>query len=440
MKSGYKGALLDLDRKSRESVPSRRSRLSREWIALAGRLGHDAEAFGEEDDPRPWLRPLPLWLAAVQAGGMPLLRAVEKRRCLLFHQPLRLTRFLSIGYVTPPSGLLEELAWLRELDVRQVVVPLDQDATDLQQVKALAAIQNLRSEDVRVAGVLRPKRGAAAEPDTWHQFCHWILSQAGWQLENAQLADGLDSHIREAKDAAAFAKLFTHVPRLRRDYPGVALLAPCLERFDLPLPVRALCRLLPEGYAWDGVCMRAPAWQALESVGRDDLFLQRLVLAGAVAGRPGFAGGKVQVAFPPPPSGCEGAAEERVAGSVVRRAVLAATSGVADRVVVGMDPALPVASRQIISIAVRELVEQLEGARFVRRVRVGDAGRDFVLEFARTGKPPVLVAWTDGEPRPVSVPFRLASAGDYLRRSVPLLPHPRIRLTRNMAYFVREGL
>jgi hypothetical protein len=70
---------------------------------------------------------------------------------------------------------------------------------------------------------------------------------------------------------------------------------------------------------------------------------------------------------------------------------------------------------------------------------VGDMNRDFVLEFLRTGKPPVLVGWTDGEPRLVAVPFRAGAASDYLRRHVPLLPHPRIRLTRNMAYFVSDG-
>jgi hypothetical protein len=226
------------------------------------------------------------------------------------------------------------------------------------------------------------------------------------------------------------------VGRLRRDYPGVALLAPCLERFDQTLPMRLLARLLPEGDRWDAVCLRAPAWQALESVGRDNAFVLRLALAGVMATRPGVARtGRVQVNFPPSPPGCAADAQERVAGTMVRRAVLAATSGVSDRVVLGMDPAAAISERQIIAIAVQELMAQLEGARFVARVRTGDDSRDYVLQFARANRPPVLVVWTDGEPHPLDVPFQVGEAHDFLRRSVPMLPHPRIRLTRNLAYF-----
>ena len=132
MKNGYQGALLDLDRRSRANVPSRRARFSKDWIALSGRLGTDAETSGNEHTHRPWLRPLPLWLAALRAGRLPLLRAVEKCRRKLFQEPLRLTHFLAIGYITPPSNLPDELAWLHDLGVRQVVLPLDQDASDMQ--------------------------------------------------------------------------------------------------------------------------------------------------------------------------------------------------------------------------------------------------------------------------------------------------------------------
>lgn len=439
MKNGYKGALLDLDRRSRESVPSRRSRMSGDWVALAGRQTVDTEPIITDSTRQPWLPSPALCLAAFRAGRLPLLRAAGTCHRKLFQEPVHLTHFFAINYVMPPASLLDELAWLRDLGLRQVVLPLDQDASDVQQVKALAAIQNLRTENCRVAAVLRQKRGAQTEPETWHQFCYWILAQVGWQLERVQLGDRLDAGVRERKDVAKWTQLFTHVPRLRRDYPGVALLAPGMERFDAVLPVKALQRLLPEGHLWDGVTMRAPAWQMLESVGQDAVFLRRLTLAGAVALRPEVMGGKVRVCFPPSPAGCEVAAEERIAGSVVRRAVLALCSGMADQVSIGMDPVVRVAERQVLSTAIRELVAQLEGARFERRVRVGDANRDFVLEFSRTGRPPVLVGWTDGEARQVSVPFRIGTASDYLCRGVPMLPHPRVRLTRNMSYFAGSG-
>ena len=440
MRDQHKGAVLDLDHRSRESVPSRRSRMSGGWVSLSGRLAPGEEQIDEERARRSWLRPLPLCLAAFRAGRLPLLRAADKCRCRLFQEPARLTHFCAIRYVATPASLLDELAWLRDLGVRQVALPLDQDSPDTQQVKALAAIQNLRAENCRVAAVLRQKRGALADPEGWRQFCHWILAQAGWQLECAQLGDGLDACVRERKDIAEVAKLFTHLPRLRRDYPGVALLAPGMERFDAALSVKAMQRLLPEGVAWDGVPLRAPAWQALESVGRDNVFLRRLTLAGAVALRLGVAGGRTQLCFPAPPSGCDTAAEERIAGSVVRRSVLALCSGMTERVAIGVDPAVPVAERQVLATAIRELVAQLEGARFEQRAWVGDASRDFVLEFSRAGKPPLLVGWTDGEPRLVSVPFRIGAASDYLCRQVPMLPYPRVRLTRNMAYFAGGGV
>ncbi len=438
MKDHHKGALLDLDRRSRENAPSRRSRLSGDWVALTGRLSASLQAADREETRQDWLHPLPLGLAAFRAGRLPLLQAADKCRRQLFVHPLRLTHFLSIHYSAPPSSLQEELAWVQELRVRQVILPLDQAATDLQQVKALGAIQNLRTENCRVSAVLRPKREALTDPEAWHQFCYWILAQVGWQLERVQLGDGLDTWVREHKDLADVAKLFRHVPRLRHDYPGVALLAPGIERADDIRPLKALQQLLPEGGMWDGVTVRTPPWQTLESVSQDGVFLRRLTLASAVALRPDIVKGKVQLGFPPQPVGCDSAAAERIAGSILRRSVLALTAGVADRVAIGLDPTLPLTERKTLTAAIRELMAQLKGARFERRIRMGDVSRDYVLEFSRQGKPPVLVGWTDGEPRLISAPFRIAEAHDYLCRTVPMLPHPRIRLTRNMAYFVGD--
>ena len=434
MKENHKGALLDLDQRSRDRAMSHRSRPTSGWVSLAGRHSVDEDALEAEGFPRaPWLSALPLWLAAFRAGRLSLCWAAEQRRRRMFRKPVQITRFLAIQYLSLPSSLQDELGWLQELRVRQVVLPLDQEASDVQQVKAFAAIQNMRTENCRVAAVLQPKRGAPAEPEAWHQFCYWILSQVGWQLDYAQLGDGLEGMVRERKDMAVIAGLFALFPRLRRDYPGVALLAPGIERSDAVLPVQAWQRLLPETCSWDGLMLRAPAWQALESVGRENVFLRRLTLAGALAGKI-----NVQVCFPSPPPGCDEAAVERIAGSVVRRTVLALSSGVSDRVTLGMDPAIAVAERQILSTAIRELVSQLDGAQFEQRLHVGDVTRDFVLQFSRPGHPLLLIGWTDGDPRLISVPFHVGSASDFLRRPVPLLPHPRIRLTRNMAYFVEE--
>ena len=367
------------------------------------------------------------------------MRAAATCHRQLFQIPVRMSHFFAVSYLVPPASLLDEMTWLRDLGVQQVELPLDQEASELLQVKVLSAIQNLRAENCRVAAILRPSRGAQQEPEAWHQFCLWLLSQAGWQLERVQLGDELATLVRGHQSVAETSQLFSHVPRLRQDYPGVALQAPGLARFDAYQLVQTLQQLLPAGNKWDGMTVLAPAWQALESVGGDHAFLHQLTLAGAVALRFGMQTDRLQIAFPPPPAGCDPAAEERIAGSVVRRAMLALSSGMAGRVAIGMDPAIRVSERRVLSNAIRELMKQLEGAHFERRIWDGDARRDFILEFSRAGKPPVLVGWTDGEPRQVTTPFRISTACDYLSRQVPMLPHPRIRLTRNMAYFVGEG-
>lgn len=439
MKNGYKGVLLDLDRRSRESVPPRRVRLSDDWVSLDGHGGRGAGGNMPAASRRLWLRPLPFWLSAFQAGRWPLLRAAENSRRRLFRAPMRLTRFLAIHYVAPLKNLAEELVWLRDIGVQQAVLTVDQRDSNQQHQRTLTDIQNLHAENIRVAAVLRPNPDACTQLEDWRQFCHWLLSQAGWQLDFVQVGESLDAVVRHAREQPKVAALFAHVPRLRQDYPGLALLAPWVEGFNSTTPLNTLRQLLPEGGSWDGVTLRTPAWQVLESVGQEILYLRQVTLTEAATSLPEFAGHRMQVVFPPLPSVCDASGAERLAGSVVRRTVLAICSGMADQVAVGLDPAMPVTERQTLATAVRELVTQLEGARFVQRVRTGEEKRDFVLEFERTGKPSLLVGWTDGEPRQVAVPFAVEAASDFLRRSVPLLPRARVRLTRNMAYFARDN-
>ncbi|MFZ4398180.1 MAG: hypothetical protein ACOYOU_21405 [Kiritimatiellia bacterium] len=438
MKEWYKG-VLDLDRRSRESVTPRRVRMSTEWISLADHRGRGTDGLTPAESHRPWMRPLPLWLRAFLAGRWTLLRAAEECRRKLFREPVQLSSFLAIHYVAPLTHLQDELAWLLELGVRQTVLTVDQGNSNQQHLRSLADIQSLRAANFRVAAMLVPKLDASTPLDDWPQFCHWILSQAGWQLDFVQLGEDLESLGRHHRAGPAVASLFAHVPRLRQDYPGVALLAPWMAGFDSAAALKMLRQLLPDGVAWDGVTLRTPAWQVLEGLSRENLFLRQLTLTGATARLPEFAGRRVQMVFPPLPMGCDAAGAERMAGSVVRRTVLALCSGMVDHVAVGMDPAMPVSERQTLSTAIRELSDRLEGARFVQRVWTGEEQQNFVLEFERTGKPSLLVGWTDGEPRQVTVPFPIDSASDYLRRSVPLLPRSRVRLTRNLAYYTRAN-
>ena len=435
MRESHKGVPPDTDRRSREIVPARRVHGSREWISLSGRLAPGADE--SEDDPAVpvWLPLLPLCLAGFRGGRLPLLLDACACRRSLFREPVEFSHALAIRYLALPASLADELAWLREIGVRQVTLPLAQDELTARQRKTLETVRNLHAEGVRITLALQPRRGAQEEPEAWHHFCREVFLQIGWQLEGVQLGDGLAEWFRDRRGIHAATKLFANVPVLRGEFPGVALLAPGLEDFRARLSVQTLRGLLPDGYAWDRLTLRAPAWQELASVGRDAAFLLHLTLACAVARRSGSGRGKVRVLFPPPPAGCGAAAEERIAGCVARRTMLALASGVADRTAMELDPSVGVAERQIFSLAFRELNAQLEGARFERRIPAGNPEGDFVLEFSRVGQPPLLVGWTDGEPRPVSVPFRTGEVNDFLRRPVPMLPHPRIRLTRNMAYF-----
>lgn len=405
------------------------------WVWLPGVLTRAAT------ETRAAWQPLPgafkLWWSAFWFGGWRLLRAVEQRRAAWFVQPARCSRFLSIGYVTPPSALHAELAWLREMGVRQVALTLDASSTaGIQRMKALGAIQNLHSEECRVGAVLCQKAGPEADPEVWHGFCVEMLAQVGWQLEQAQIGEGLAPRFREKGDEARFAGMFTCLPGLRRDYPGVAFVSPCQGEIRSARNVRTLQRMLPDGYAWDYLATRAPAWQVLESVGLDHLFLRHITLAAAVSSLPGVGSGGVQIVFPPAPDGCDEAGFERIAGSIVRRTVLALVSGSAQRVVAGVDPTLPVERRATFTTAVGGLIRQLEGARFNRRVWIGNPSRDFLFEFTQIDGRPLLVGWTDGAPRLLKGSFQVRSACDYLGRNVPLLPYPRIRLTRTVAYFV----
>ena len=435
MRESHKGALTDLDRRSREIIPARRVHGSREWISLSGRLAPGADE-SEDDLPAPaWLPLLNLCVAGFRGGWLPLLLDACACRRSLFREPVDFSHALAIRYLALPANLADELAWLREIGVRQVTLPLAQDELAARQRKTLEAICSLHAEGFRITLALQPRRGAQEEPEAWHRFCQEVFLQIGWQLEGVQLGDGPADWFRDRRGIPAVAKLFANVPDLRGEFPGVALLAPVLEDFSARLPVQILRLLLPDGYAWDRLTLRAPAWRELASVGRDVAFLRQLTLACAVARRSGNGRGKVRVLFPPPPAGCGAAAEERIAGCVARRTVLALASGVADRTALELDPSVSVAERQVFSLAFSELNAQLEGAHFARRVPAGEPARDFVLEFSRVGQPPLLVGWTDGEPRPVSVPFRTGEVNDFLRRPVPMLPHPRIRLTRGLAYF-----
>ncbi len=428
------GTRPDLDRRSREGLPSARGRHTREWIEL-GRTGGETESGGGDTGYQPAWHPFfPLCLTAFRAGRLPLLRMANSCRRRLFRHPVRFTRFFSIGYLAAPSGLQQELTWLRSLGVAQVVFPLDQNSSDLQQGRILSAIHNLHAENCRISAIISPRFGAP--PDSWNQFCQWLLSQTGWQLEFLQLGGSLHSLAKEHTDLKALRLLYEGVARLHRDYPGVALLAPAVNQGDDLAALKTVRQLLPEGVAWDGMTLQAAPWQELESVGGEHLFLRQILLANAMT--PHAPQARLHLIFPPQPAGCDPVARERIAGMVVRRVILAVSAGMVNRATFLLDPYMELAERNICAVAIQTMIALLEGGRFVCRLRTGDDQHNFVLLFDRPGHPPLLAGWTDGEPQQITAPFPVGKAHDFLGRHVPLLPNGRVRLTRNLSYYISE--
>jgi hypothetical protein len=434
MSSDRHGTHLNQDRRSREGLSSARERHTREWIALARAAGEAERVEGAAGYQPSWHPFLPLCWTAFRAGGLPLLRMANTCRRRLFRKPVRFTRFFSIGYLGAPAGLQQELTWLRSVGVAQVVFPLDQNSSDLEQGRILAAIHNLHAENCRLSAILSPRFGAP--PDSWNQFCQRLLSQAGWQLEFLQLGGSLHALAKEHTELPALRQLYEGVVRLHRDYPGVALLAPAVNQSDDLSGVKTVRQLLPEGAGWDGVTLQAPPWQDLTSVGGEHRFLRQISLANAMT--PHAPQARLHLIFPPQPAGCDPVAAERIIGMVVRRVILGISAGMVNRATFMLDPYLELAERDGCTVAIRTMVALLEGARFVRRLRTADDQHNFVLLFERPGQPALLAGWRDGEPQQVVAPFPIGKAHDFLGRHVPLLPNGRIRLTRNLSYYISE--
>jgi len=403
------------------------------WLSLDEMAVRRPRSESRHANWRAWRGVTNLWLTALRAGGLGLWREAEFRRRTLFAKPALLSRFVTIGYASVPAALHEELAWLRGIGIRDVVLPIDQGGSEAAREKALTAVRNLRTEDCRIGAVLREKPGAEAHPEAWREFCVSILSQTGWLLERAQIGGLLNERAGDKLLGQEVRHLFAVIPKLRVDYPGVAFLPPDAPLLHRPAVIRALYSLLPAASRWDGLSVRLPA----ETQDGGRMFLLHLALIGAVANRSDGFSGNAQVCFASPGLR-DGDVPEAIMGTIVKRAVLAIASGIVKRTVIEVEPIRDQLHGAVQTTALKELVAHLEGARFMRRLRVGDPGRDFVLEFHRQRSGPLLVAWTEDGARPVRAGFRVSEAHDVLGRTVPLIPFPRLRLTETLSYFIGE--
>jgi hypothetical protein len=408
-----------------------RSRTARGWLPLddlpePNPPPQESHLIAQQD----WSGLLPLWTTALRAGGGRFWQVVEQRRRNLFKQPVRLHRFAAICYHKPPSALHDELTWLRELGVHRVVLPFHQTASSVVHEKTLAATQNLHTENCLVSAVLR--QDASTNAEDWKLFCETVLARTSWHLERVQWCGGMDAPVHKKVENIWFSHLFQPFPKMRHDYPGVAFAAPTIGRYDAPDVLRALWRLLPDGYKWDDLCLSASGDDHAQGKNRDAFFLRQLLLAGSAAFFLGIANGRVQVCFTPV---LPGEASPAHAENRVRRVVLALASGVTEQIMIGMDPSTPLDQRAPLMAGIKELVVHLDDSRFIRRHQVGDRRQDFVFEFARADHSPLMIGWTNGESHQVSVPFSVHSASDFMGKIAPLLPYPRLWLTPQLTYF-----
>jgi hypothetical protein len=413
--------------------PLQGEQAAQEWLPFSGRGAVSSSGLMAAAQWREWRGVSQLWLAALRAGGVRLWFAAERARRRLFLRPRAFYRFLTIAFSEPPSALHEELAWLRALGLRDVALPIAQAGSEACREQALLAVHNLKAEDCRIGLLLREKPGVSDHPDAWRAFCAATLAQNSWQVEWVQLGAKLEE-LSGGSSGLDTRHLFDCVPRLRADYPGVAFLPPAIATPHRPAVIRAALNLLPNEQRWDGLTLRLDANERLN--GR--AFLLQLALAAAIGGRAEIFSGQMQLHFAAPAS--RGAdVDEAAQGLGFKRLILALASGVVDRALCDVTPLRAGQPRgALASAAWRELVAHFEGARFIRRLKVGNLARDYVLVFQRRDNETLLAAWSEDGARVVRAGLRVRAARDFLGRTIPLLPFPRLRLTETLAYFVCE--
>jgi len=377
---------------------------------------------------------IPLWISAFRGGRHLLLSRAEHTRLALFTRQAKLNRSVAIGYTSIPSAWHDELVWLRSTGIRDVVLPIEQASSEMRRDKALAAIQNLRAEGFPLSAVLYPNPSIDASVEGWRLFCQWTLDQIGWQVERIQLMGNLESRVRDKETGLRLARFFDEIPQWKKNFPQLEFFAPGFRSFDSFLYVNTLRTLLPVGYVWNGVTANMPILKT-RHFETEDSFLRTIILAGAVAALPEAFAGHVQVCLPPLDVRLAGKEIQAQLDLMVRQTVLALASGIASRVVIGVDPEQPEPIRNVLAVALQGMMRHLEGARFVRRLNVADSASVFLFEFSKLDGSSLFVGWSHNEPRLVSVPVRIEAAWNILGRSAPLLPYPKIRVTQNVVYF-----
>jgi len=121
---------------------------------------------------------------------------------------------------------------------------------------------------------------------------------------------------------------------------------------------------------------------------------------------------------------------------LIRRILLLTCAGLVEQTALWWLTGLAVGSAaDPILQALARLRSTLMGGRFVKRVRVQDPRHVFLLQCENLSAQPVWVGWVDGPPRQIEAPIRVVSAMDIHGRRAPLIPYPRMRLTRTPVFF-----
>lgn len=412
---------------------------------------------------------LPVQLATAVLQAAPTVRShVRDLRLEAFGASVSFDRSLAVAISGQAETLDREMALLRELNVRDVLVRFNHHANRARQAETLRAVRTLAEEGFRVAGALLQDRRAVREPEHWREFCHGVLACVGGQLEWLEFGHAINRVKWGLWGLEDYDRLLQVLPDLRQAYPGLPMVGPAVIDSAFPFAQAALSRL-PPGCAWDALSMhlyvdrrgapenRQGRWDTL------DKFILARAVARAATGRcadrlivsevnwPLLGTGVwspvgAPYTSPGPRRNDPSVSEADYADYLIRYLLLATCSGLVQQTVVwrlaahgfGLVDDQPSEHwrRRPAFEALRVLNQTLGGGLFDHRLPVpgADPRQTYLLACTTAANTPVLVGWSHGTPAPVAIPAGFSCAQDALGEPVVLPPDRRLTLGSRPVY------
>lgn len=211
-------------------------------------------AFRSRDRHR--LRPggrVRLTLAAVLRGAWPVWRAYRTLRREAFRQPVaEVGGRVAVALTARPETLDREVALLRELGARNVLLRLYHHEDAVRRAFTLEAVRRLHAEGFGVALALVQDRRAVLDPVAWEAFGRDALRSVGSAVRWVEVGHAVNRVKWGVWSYAELAVLHAPVRAWARDFPGVRLVGPAAIDFEPDFLMAAL-RRIPEGGAYAGL-------------------------------------------------------------------------------------------------------------------------------------------------------------------------------------------